>query len=41
MAIIYSNPFEHESVVANGIFRLAKQIDSDFYIPKVNIYIAD
>lgn len=36
--IVYGNPFNHKSVIAHGVFSLAKQIPVDLYDPLLNIY---
>ncbi len=36
--IAYGNPFNHEEVIKNGIFKLYKQIPVDLYDPLFNIY---
>ena len=41
ITIIYSNPFCFESVTRNNIFKLTKQISSDFYIPDVDIFVTE
>lgn len=39
ITIIYSGPYCHQSIVEHEIFRLSKQIYTDFFIRMVNIYI--
>lgn len=36
--IIYANPWLHKEVEKNGIFRLTKQVDSEFFLNIVNKY---
>ena len=36
--LVYANPFEHKTVIKNGMFRLYKQIRADLYDPLLNIY---
>lgn len=36
--LIYGNPFEHKTVVKNGLFSLHKQLVVDLYDPLMNIY---
>ena len=36
--LIYGNPFEHKTVLKNGVFALHKQIIVDLYDPLLNIY---
>lgn len=38
--IYYGNPFEHTTVIANGIFKLIEQYEVDFYDPIANLYVA-
>ena len=38
--IYYGNPFEHKTVVANGVFELIEQFETDFYDPIANLYIS-
>ena len=38
--IYYGNPFEHNTLVANGVFKLIEQFETDFYDPLANLYIA-
>ena len=38
--MFYGNPFEHATVVANGIFKLIEQFNVDFYDPIGNLYLA-
>lgn len=38
--IYYGNPFEHATVVANGLFKLIEQFEVDFYDPIANLYVA-
>lgn len=38
MFIVYGNPFNHKAVIAQGVFRLVKQIPVDLYDPLLNIY---
>ena len=38
--LVYANPYHHDDVVANGIFRLIDTVDTDFFHRDVNIYIA-
>ena len=36
--IIYANPWLHKEVEKNGIFRLTKQVNSEFFLNIVNEY---
>lgn len=38
VTIIYANPWLHREVERNGVFRLTKQFESDFFLNLVNIY---
>ncbi len=38
MYLIYSNPYCHSTVVRNGVFKLSKVIETNFYIKYAKIY---
>lgn len=38
--IYYGNPFEHRTVIKNGLFKLVEQFETDFYDPLANLYVA-
>jgi len=39
MVLLYADPWEHKAVVKDGVFRLEKQIISDWATRMVNVYI--
>lgn len=41
ITLIYSGPYCHMEVIAHGIFKLSKQIYTDYSVRKVNIYTAE
>ncbi|MGN0398789.1 MAG: class I SAM-dependent methyltransferase, partial [Blautia sp.] len=38
VSIVYANPWMHRDVESGGIFRLTKQISTDFFLNIVNVY---
>lgn len=41
ITLIYSGPYCHQYVVAHGIFRLSKQIYTDYSVRNVNVYMIE
>lgn len=38
MTIVYANPWMHREVEAGDMFRLTKQISTEFFLNIVNVY---
>ena len=41
VTIVYANPWMHRAVVAGGVFKLKKQISTEFFLNIVNVYEND